>query len=143
MAAPTTQKTFRVSLTVDGRDCGFWDKKSGGRITSPVLTYQPGNMDPQISLPGGTQTVETITLSRIYDRLRDHDNLMSFLLARSGKGRCVVKQRPLDPDGNGWGRSIVTTGTLQTVAPPDTDSESDTAAMLTLEVAPDGAVVMA
>jgi hypothetical protein len=143
MPAPTTQKTWRVSLTIDGRDCGVWDKKSGGKIGSPILTYPPGGMEPQISLPGATQTVDTITISRYYDRVRDHDNLLGFLLARSGKGRAVVKQRPLDDDGNGYGRSIVTTGRLQSVEPPATDNESDTPAMLTLEIAPDGNVTVA
>lgn len=143
MAAPTTQKTWRVSLTVEGREIGVFDKKTGGRTGSAALSYTPGNMDPQIALPGGTQVVEALTLTRYYDLVRDHDNLMPFLLAQAGKGTAVAKQRPLDKDGNAHGRTIVTTGILSYVSDPDTDSESDTAAMLTVEITPNGPKVMA
>src|SRR4051812_41745551 len=112
MAQATTQKTFRVSLTVDGVDFGVWDAKSGGKVSSNVLTYLPGGEEPQISLPGGNPTIDTITLSRYYDLVRDHDNRIATLLARVGRARCVVKQRPKDADGNGHGKSIIWTGTL-------------------------------
>jgi hypothetical protein len=143
MASPTTQKTFRVSLTVDGADAGVWDQKAGGKLGANVLTYLPGGMAPQISLPGGTPTKETITLTRYYDLVRDHDGLLAKLLAGVGRADCVVKQRPLDKDGNGHGKSIVTRGTLQSVQEPETDSTSDTQATVILEIAPDGPTTLA
>lgn len=142
-AAPTTQKTFRVSLTVDGVDMGVWDQKSGGKLGANVLTYLPGGMAPQISLPGGTPTKDTITLTRIYDRVRDHDGALAALISGVGRAVCVVKQRPLDADGNGWGKSIVTRGTLASAQEPDTDSTSDTPATIILEIAPDGPTTLA
>jgi hypothetical protein len=140
--APTTQKTYRVSLTVDGEDWGVWDTKTGGKVGANILTYLPGGMGPQIALPGGAPTIDTVSLSRIYDRVRDHPRL-GTLLDRIGKARCVVKQRPLDADGNGSGKSIVWRGTLASADPPATDGNSDTAALITVEIAPEGPVTLA
>lgn len=141
-AAPTTQKTFRVSLTIDGEDWGVWDTKTGGKVGSNVLPYLPGAMGPQIALPGATSTIDTVTLARLYDRVRDHPRV-GTLLDRTGKGRCVVKQRPLDPDGIGSGRSIIWRGTLTSADPPPTDGNSDAAALITLEITPEGPVTLA
>lgn len=141
--APTTQKTFRVSLTIDGEDFGVWDTKTGGKLGANVLTYLPGGMAPQVSLPGGTPTIDTVTLGRLYDLVRDHDNAKATLNAKCGSGRCVVKVRPLDGDGNGHGKSEIWTGKLSSVASPDTDSNSDNAALLVIEIAPDGPITLA
>lgn len=143
MSSPTTQKTFRVSLTVDGVDLGVWDTSTGGKLGANVLPYLPGGMGPQISLPGGTPTIDTIQLARNYDLIRDHDSAFPILNAGTGRARCVVKKRPLDADGNGHGRSIVWTGTLLSVDSPATDSNSDSAAILTVEIAPDGPITLA
>lgn len=141
--APTTQKTFRVSLTVDGVDFGVWDTKTGGKLGANVLSYLPGSMGPQISLPGGTPTIDVVTIARFYDLVRDHDNAKAKLNAKCGRGRCVVKVRPLDADGNGHGKSEIWQGTLLSVDSPQTDSNSDNAALITLEIAPDGPITFA
>jgi hypothetical protein len=147
--APTTKKTWRVSLTVqaaDGsvRDCGVWDASTGGGVGGSVNKHLPGGMGPMVSLPGGTPQIDTITLTRNYDRLRDHSSgLAAFLHSRAAKGRCVVRKRPLDPDGNGWGDSIVWTGTLSKVSSPDTDGNSDESSNFELQVEPDGPVTFA
>lgn len=144
MSAPTTQKTFRVSLTVDGNDLGVWDTSTGGKITANVLPYLPGGMGPQVALPGGTPTTDTLQLGRLYDLIRDHDRAYPLLKnAVYSGGRCVVRKRPLDRDGNGHGKSITWTGTLMSVDSPPTDSNSDSAAILTVEIATDGPITLA
>jgi hypothetical protein len=143
MASPTTQKTFRVSLSVDGVDLGVWDTSSGGKLGANVLPYLPGGMGPQVSLPGGTPTIDAVQLARNYDLIRDHDSAKPLLVAKTGRGRCVVKKRPLDADGNGHGKSEIVTGTLMSVDSPATDSNSDSAAILTVEISPDGPITFA
>jgi len=136
--APTgsRQSTFRVTLSVDGVDWGVWEKKSGAKTSGNTQTLKPGGMAPQVSL-GGTPTTDTITLTRNYDRIRDHQNV-GQLLAGVGRAVCVVKQQPLDADGNAYGSPIVYNGTLDAVAPPDVDSSSDNSAEISVDITVNG-----
>lgn len=129
---------FRASLSIDGEDWGIWDSRSGGRRVANGTTFKPGNMAPQRSL-GGTPSVETITMERNYVLEVDRPRL-GRLLAKVGNGRCVVKQLDLDPDGNAFGQPTVWTGKLESVTPPEHDSQSQDVAMLAIEVNPDGTV---
>lgn len=139
--APTRKDTWRVSLAIDGDDWGVWDSKTGGKINGNGLTYKPGDMGPQVSL-GGNPTVDTVTVGRLYDRVRDHDRLQT-LVNRVGKARVNVKARPKDTDGNAYGRTIIWSGLLDGLQTPDIDSTSRDAAMITLDITPDGPVVLA
>lgn len=111
---------------------GVWDKKSGGELDSDDIKYYPGGMVPPISL-GGKKTTGNVTLQRLYDRADDHDRIEQLLTA-VGKGHMSIAQRPMDPDGHEYGKSIKYEGTLKRVTLPETDSESTTAAMLEIEV---------
>jgi hypothetical protein len=111
---------------------GVWDKKSGGELDSDDIKYYPGGMVPPISL-GGKKTTGNVTLQRLYDRADDHDKINSLLTA-VGKGQMSIAQRPMDPDGHEYGKSIHYVGTLKRVTVPETDSESTSAAMLEIEV---------
>lgn len=133
--SPTRADTWRLTVTIDGEDWGVFDKKTGGKVNANGTTYKPGNMVKAIAL-GGVPTSDSISLQRNYDRVRDHSRI-GRLVSRVGKGRVVVKQRPLDLDGNGYGDSIIWSGILDGVAAPDVDSESTSAAMLELDVIPD------
>lgn len=136
--APTgsRQSTFRVTLTVDGVDWGVWEKKTGAKTSGNTQTLKPGGMAPQVSL-GGTPTTDAITLSRNYDRVRDHQNI-GQLLAGVGKVVCVVKQQPLDADGNAYGNPVAWNGTLDAVSVPDVDAASDNSADITVDITVNG-----
>src|SRR5215467_11871932 len=129
---------FDIGVSVDGRNLGTWDKMSGGEVDSEETVYKPGGMGARISL-GGSQTIGTITLSRIYDLNRDHLNV-HWLISRAGKGWVVIKKKSLDVDGNVFGAPLVYTGRLKLVHPPDPDSEGADAAQIELEVTPAGTV---
>jgi hypothetical protein len=126
------QDTWSVSVSVDDVDYGVWDKKSGGNADSEETKYKPGGMAPEITL-GGSQSVENVTLSRLYDLNRDHQ-IISTLLARRGRAPAVVKQQPLDHDGNVFGSPVVFRGVLKAVNVPDVDSEGNDAAMVEIEI---------
>ena len=145
MSGPTRQDTWDVTVRVQDvtnpnrpwLNLGTWDKKDGGQGDSEETTYKPGGMQPSISL-GGTQTVENITVSRLYRLVRDHQELIGRLYAGRGKAQMTVSQQPLDIEGAVFGRPIVWRGILKRVTPPTVDSESSDAAMIELEMTVDG-----
>lgn len=129
----------RVTVVVDGRKLGVWDVLTGGETDSDELKYRPGGMAPQISL-GGTVTVGQVIVSRLYKLDRDH-SLIHWLLGRVGKGNAIVNKAVLDPDGNAYGKPLVTTGTLKRVTPPEVDSNATgDAATIEIEITPEGVV---
>jgi hypothetical protein len=129
----------RVTVVVDGRKLGVWDILTGGETDSDELKYRPGGMAPQISL-GGTVTVGQLIVSRLYKLDRDHAQI-HWLLGRVGKGNAVVNKAVLDPDGNAYGKPLVTKGTLKRVTPPEVDSNATgDAAIIEMEITPEGVV---
>lgn len=131
------EDTYEVSLSINGKSFGIWDKFSGGAITSAELKYRPGGMRPQRSL-GGTKTVENVTLSRLHDEVVQA--MISELEDMVGNGSCVVSKQLLTPRGAPIGSPLVYTGTLQNLTPPDHDSEGEGAGLTEIEISTDGAV---
>lgn len=132
MPIPTREDTHNVSVTVDGRNLGLFDQKSGGELDSEELKYSPGGMLGELSL-GGRQTIGNITIERYYDALRDH-RLVTWLGNRRGWARMTVAVTPRDPQGVVRDDPIVTGGTLKAVNPPETDSTGTDAAKWSLEM---------
>lgn len=130
--AGTRQDTWTIRVNLNGVPLGIWDKKTGGELDSDELKYHPGGMVPPISL-GGKKTVGNITLTREYDRRDDHDKINTLLNA-VGRGDVTVSQRPMDFDGNEYGRPIIYKGTLKRVNLPDVDSEGTGASLYEMEV---------
>lgn len=132
----TRQDTFRVTLKVAGNNWGVFEKKSGGKLSGNTTKLFPGGMSPEKSL-GGRPTSDLITLTRNYDRIRDHDNL-SQLVPGVGRYPCVLQQVPLDADGNTYGSPVTWNGTLDSVALPDVDASSTASAEIVVEISVDG-----
>lgn len=123
---------YVIHLSVNGRDCGTWDRLSGGETDSDDTKYRPGGTPDQLSL-GGPKTVANITVMRLFQRGRD-TALLPYLLAQAGRGQCVVSKQPVDDDYNAFGPPLVYTGKLKQVSPPDSNSESNDAALISLEI---------
>lgn len=138
--AGTRQDTFVLfcTLVFGGRayDMGIWDKRTGGAADSDDVKYHPGAMAQQVSL-GGRAINDNVTIQRLYDRIDDHDQIQLLINAR-GKGRWSVSQRPMDQEGNPYGKAITWIGTLKRVLVPEPDSESTSAAMIEIEVSVSG-----
>ena len=126
------------TLILDGEPLGVWDTFEGGEGDSEETTYRPGGMGAAVSL-GGPTTVGAITLGRLLVLERDWE-LVKFLMSRRGKGDCSVSRQPLDTDGNPWGEPLVYRGTLKTVTPPGSDSNSSDPALYTIVITPEGDV---
>jgi hypothetical protein len=130
-ANPTREDTHLLTLVIDGKDLGIWDKKEGGEIDSEENKYKPGNMASEISL-GGTKTIGNTTFRRLFDWSRD-DPLLPWLYPRVGNGRGALGVQMLDIAGNPKGNLMTLGGTLKTLTPPDLDSESNDPALISLE----------
>lgn len=127
-----------VTVIIDGRNLGTWDVLTGGELDTNELVYKPGGMAPQISL-GGIVTVGQVVCNRIYQLNRDHQTI-HWLLSRVGKGKVVINKQPLDVDGNAYGTRLTYKGILKRVTPPEVDSNSTDAAIIELEMTPEGSV---
>lgn len=125
------QDQNNVTVTVGPHKLGTFDKKSGGEAGSEDTKYRPGGMAGQVSL-GGAQTQENVTVSRLWQLGRD-DDLISKLLPLRGKADMVVSEQKLDVEGNPFGTPLVYTGTFIRLGFPDSDSESNDAALFELE----------
>lgn len=126
------QDQFNVTVTVDGRALGTFDKKEGGEVDSEELKYRPGAMGPQQSL-GGFQNVGNVTVSRLFDLTRDLTNV-PFLSHRAGKAPMVIVVQHLDVDGNPFGKPYSYIGTMKQYTLPDHDSESSDPALFQIEM---------
>jgi len=136
---PTREDTYRVYVEVDGGyPAGVWDKMSGGEVDSDETKYNPGGMEPPISL-GGRRTTGNLTISRNYRLVRDHDHAQKLIDA-VGKSKVKVTKTVMDIDGHVYheSASIVYNGILKRVTFPTVDSESSNAGMIEIEVTVDG-----
>lgn len=131
------EDTYRVTVNVEGRDLGIWDKMEGGEVDSEETTYRPGGLQEQVTL-GGAKSVGNVTVSRLYDEAV-HE-LIHWLYRRAGKANMTVTKQPLDAEGNDFGRPLVYTGKLKAVTAPNVDSESSDAALVELEMTCNGEV---
>jgi hypothetical protein len=136
MAVPTREDTLLITVSVDDRDLGIFDQKTGGELDSEESKYNPGGMVGEFSL-GGRSTVGNVTVERYYDALRDHP-LIGWLAPRRGSGRVKVGCTPKDAAGVVRGEPYTYAGTLKTVSPPDVDSTGNDAAKWSMEITCDG-----
>lgn len=134
--APTRQDTWAIRCSLNGNTLGVWDKKTGGAVDSDDGKYYPGDMAEPLAI-GGRKTTDNVTLQRFYDLHDDHDKI-NLLFNAAGRGNMVISQRPLDQDGNPYGKPIIYHGKLKRVLPPETDSESGTVALIEIEVTING-----
>jgi hypothetical protein len=126
------QDQRRVSVVIDAVPTGVWDQKSGGLADSEETKFKPGGMAQEIAL-GGSQTMENLTVARLFDLSRDLGVVKSWA-ARRGKANVVAVEQFLDPDGNAFGAPITYQGKLKSVQIPEHDSESSDPAMVELEI---------
>jgi hypothetical protein len=128
----------RITVVVDGFNTGVWDVMTGGEADTDELTYKPGGMAPPISL-GGIVTLGQLVISRIYKLERDHGRAR-WLMDRVGTADVVVNKIVLQPDKTTFGKPIVWRGKLKRCTLPEVDSQSTDAAIIELEVTPQGGV---
>lgn len=121
-----------ITVTIEGRDLGTFDTKSGFGLDSDDQKYHGGNMAPAESL-GGMRDQNNGTVSRLLKVDRDLP-LREFLRRNVGEGQMTVKVQYLDRHRNPVDVPDVYDGILKSFTLPDMDSESTDAARFELEL---------
>lgn len=137
------QNQFRGRVYIDWPglgDIGVFDTRTGGGRGGTSNAYRPGAMGPEIQL-GAQPKNDDITVTRIYQTDRDH-LIIGTLLAAAGRAKIQYDETPLDADGTPFdgarGKTITWRGTFMKVDPPDRNSMSEDAAMLTITIGVEG-----
>lgn len=128
------QDLYRVQVILtgtDGKKCKFvFDKMTGGKSSAKVTKYRAANGTENEQLLGGPKTVSDITVTALLTYAMYE--WITWMHEQDGKAQMNVNKQPLDTDGNPYGKALTYVGMLSGVDAPDTDSESETAAMLAL-----------
>lgn len=130
----------RIQVQVAGvaLDNTSWDTMAGGDNAATTSPYMPGGMQPVIEL-GGVPVRSDLTITRIWS-----DTLINvYKQLDNGVGNLTVtaSYTVLDANKNPVANSTITyTGVLKSVARPDYDSSTTTAAKLTLTVGLNGPI---
>lgn len=103
-------------------DLGTFEVLTGGNATSETTDYAPGGMAPRQQLEG-EQTIEDLTVGRVFIRERDRP-IWAALLASRGQARMSIGETFLDRARNPVGAPVTYTGLVGEVTRPDYDSES-------------------
>ncbi len=128
----STQSQSLVTVTVDGQPLGIFDSRTGGESDSEVSKRHVGGQRTQKAYRG-LRTVGDLTVSRGYERERDHE-LARGLEKRAGLASASVSEQPLDDEGNAWGKPKTWTGILKSVNTGDYDAASGEPRMLELVI---------
>ena len=128
----------RVTVHIDWPglgDMGIWARRTGGNADSEETKFPPGGMEEEIAL-GGRQTVDNVTVARLYDRAVLPKRRL--LLQARGNARVSVHDQVLDRNKDPLGSPAVWTGVLKAFTLPDADSTSNDPALVELELSSDG-----
>lgn len=117
----STQHDYLVTVTIDGKPLGAFDRRGGGDSEADVSSRWTSAGRKVYPSRG---TVADVSVGRDYERERDHE-LCRALEKRCGRAVMTVSEQPLDSDGNAWGKPKVWTGLLKAVNTGEVDHESE------------------
>lgn len=119
-----TKAQYRIRLIVGGRDCGIFDRKSGGDVSATLPKHRPGGMGRQKTYSGPVE-IGNIIVGRVKEREdRDDIELVNWLYTQVGTADCTVIEIPLGSDGKPFGNGPVRNGKLERVSGAEADSDS-------------------
>lgn len=117
----STQSQYHLTVSVDGKSIGVFDRLTGGDISAENVTRQTGEGRKVYPAKGKPSD---LTVVRGFERVRDWE-LVRQLEKRAGIATMTVTEQPLDEDGNAWGRPKTKTGILNSVNGGEVDKDSD------------------
>ena len=127
-----SEQQWLATLTV-GTLVIVFDKFSGGDVSAPVNKHRPGGMGPEISY-ASLPVYSDVILTKVYETQLDHDNVAT-LHNLVGNAQATVTLQPLDDTGATWGKARTYSGRLTAVKDGGTDSNSNAARMLEVDIA--------
>jgi len=130
----STKQQYLYTVTVDGQVIGVFDTMTGGDALAPSAKHRPGGMGPEKSF-AALASYSTVTVSRVYERERDHA-LLKQLTGKAGLVKGSVSEQPLGSDGKAWGKPTIYAGRFLGVKRGDGDSTSSDPRMFELDIDP-------
>jgi hypothetical protein len=119
-----TKAQYRIRLIVAGRDCGIFDRKSGGDVSATLPKHRSGGMGPQKTYRGPRE-IANIVLGRVKEREdRDDVEQVNWLYTQVGLGDATVIEIPLGSDGRPFGNGPVRNGIVERVSGAEADADS-------------------
>lgn len=125
-----TKSQVLITASVNGKSIGVFDTRSGGETTAPLAKYRPGGSRTEV-IDAARPTTGDVTIGRRYDTKRD-SALERDLRNKVGRASITITEQPLDVDGVKFGKPVVYSGKLSSVAVDDADSNSDETRMITI-----------
>ncbi|MCW2957134.1 MAG: hypothetical protein JWO69_2003 [Thermoleophilia bacterium] len=135
----STARHFRVRASINGIDLGEFDKRTGGRTAAENAKHTPASAPSKRVALGGPRDTDGVMVDRAFVATRDHDLIRRFR-PLCGLAEMSVTQTPLDKDGREYGRPEQWTGVLESIGPPEYDSESSEVARFEITMTADGDV---
>ena len=127
-----SEQQWLATLSIGTLNIVF-DKFSGGDVSAPVNKHRPGGMGPEISY-ASLPVYSDVVLTKVYETQLDHDNVAT-LHSQVGNTQATVTLQPLDDTGASWGTARTYSGRLTAVKDGGTDSNSNAARMLEVDIA--------
>ena len=128
-APGTPQSQHQWLVTVDGLT-GYWAQRSGGAVAAPASKSFDGGSNVPFVLTGPPQPAD-ITVERPFLVGRD-DVMLTNLLQQVGFWQTTLHAQPTTPSLSPQGNITTWTGTLTTVTPPASNSDTNTVATIGL-----------
>lgn len=121
---PQLSSRFLVTYTLAGRQIGQFQTFDGGGVGGDAMVDRvPGGEYPRAM--GGEKTLDPITITRTYDRVRDNAALLRFLRDNTHEDdQAVVALWTLDQHRNPYEKIGTWTGVQTAVNNPTTDTNN-------------------
>lgn len=126
----STQQNWRVTATVGGIPLDAFDTKTGGDVTGEPTRHRSGGTRTE-KLYGVRQSYTDVTITRAYERERDHE-LVRQLRPLVGIAQGTVLEQPLDVNELPWGKPVTSSGMLRDLQDGESNVNSTEVRMLTL-----------
>lgn len=139
---------IRVRLTVDGRDCGEFQKLSGAKAGADSKKVSPGAGLPQVAI-GGQQTADDPAFEKLIDiegtnargGFANDIEVYRWLKGRRGRGAGTATAQPLDREFASLTTALDTwTGVIGDVEGSDSDTGDSSEASFKVTLSADAAI---
>jgi len=126
----STLQSYLIVATVAGQNLDAFETFTGGEVSAePTKRRSAGGQLKQYAV---RPDYSDVTITRVYERERDHE-LYRRLLLLAGNGNGTVQLQPLiDGTDTPWGKPITYSGMLMTVTGGDADVTATENRMLSL-----------
>lgn len=133
---PSTQTSYRGTVTIAGVFIGEIIRKTGGALDSNETKLATAAMQGERAL-GGRQIASNVVVEIPFDPAQHN---VHWIASQRGRAPMTVNIQKLDDNGAAFGDPFIYTGKLKSCNPVDVDLNGNNPDILTLEQSTDGAL---